>query len=65
MMNFPKAEAVVEITELAARFRAAAAELDNLAAGAPSIEIGTLRRQANAVRIDVAHALVEGEVTDG
>lgn len=64
-MNFPKAETVVEITELAARFRAAAVELDNLASGAPTLELGTLRRQTNAVRVSVANALTEGDDANG
>ena len=63
-MNFPKAEAVTEITTLAERFRAAAAELDTLATLAPAVELGTLRRQANAVRVQVSQVL-EGEVQDG
>lgn len=59
-MNFPKAEAVTEITTLAEQFRAAAAELDALASNAPAVELGTLRRQAYAVRVQVANALTEG-----
>ena len=60
-MNFPKAEAVTEITTLAEQFRAAAAELDGLATNAPAVELGTLRRQAYAVRVQVAQVLTEGE----
>ena len=60
-MIFPKAEAVVEITTLAAQFRAAAAELDALASNAPAVEVGTLMRQAYAVRVQVANAITEGE----
>lgn len=60
-MNFPKAEAVTEITTLAEQFRAAAAELDALASNAPVVELGTLRRQAYAVRVQVANVLTEGE----
>jgi len=56
-MNFPKAEAVTEITALAEQFRAAAAALDMLASNAPTVELGTLRRQAYAVRLQVAQAL--------
>ena len=62
-MNFPKAEAVTEITTLAEQFRAAAAELDTLATNAPAVEVGTLRRQAYAVRAQVANALAEGEAS--
>ena len=64
-MNFPKAEAVTEITTLAEQFRAAAAELDVLATNAPTVELGTLRRQAYAVRVQVANALTEGEGSNG
>ena len=60
-MNFPKAEAVTEITALAEHFRAAAAELDALATNAPVVELGTLRRQAYAVRVQVAQGLVSDE----
>jgi len=60
-MNFPKAEAVTELTTLAEQFRAAAAELDELASSAWKLEIGTLRRQSNAVRVQVANVLTEGE----
>ncbi len=60
-MNFPKAEAVTEITTLAEQFRAAAAELDALATNAPAVELGTLRRQAYAVRVQVVNVLTEGE----
>jgi len=59
-MIFPKAEAVTEITSLAEQFRAAATELDMLAANAPAVELGTLRRQAYAVRAQVAQVLTEG-----
>ena len=62
-MNFPKAEAVTEITTLAEQFRAAAADLDALASAAPGVELGTLRRQAYAVRVQVAQALTGGEPT--
>jgi len=61
-MNFPKAEAVTEITTLAEQFRAAAAELDALANEAPAVELGTLRRQAYAVRVQVANRLVNGDI---
>ena len=64
-MIFPKAETVSEITALAEQFRAAAAELDALATNAPAVELGTLRRQAYAVRIQVANALTEGEAANG
>ena len=64
-MNFPKAEAVTEITALAEQFRAAAAELDALASNAPAVELGTLRRQAYAVRVQVAQVLDDGEVQHG
>lgn len=64
-MNFPKAEAVTEITALAEQFRAAAAELDALANDAPAVELGTLRRQAYAVRVTVANALTGGEDANG
>lgn len=64
-MNFPKAEAVTEITALAEQFRAAAAELDALASNAPVVELGTLRRQAYAVRVQVANVLTEGECSNG
>ncbi|MEI9940351.1 MAG: hypothetical protein WDO69_24305 [Pseudomonadota bacterium] len=64
-MNFPKAEAVTEITTLAEQFRAAAAELDALATNAPAVEVGTLRRQAYAVRVQVANVLTEGEGANG
>lgn len=64
-MNFPKAEAVLDLTELAQRFRVAACELERLATCAPSIELGTLRRQANAVRIEMANAITEGEEQNG
>lgn len=64
-MNFPKAETVHEITTLAEQFRAAAAELDALANDAPVVELGTLRRQANAVRVTVANALTEGVEANG
>ena len=60
-MNFPKAEAVTEITTLAEQFRAAATELDTLATNAPVVELGTLRRQANAVRVQVAQVLAGSE----
>ena len=60
-MNFPKAEAVTELTTLAEQFRSAAAELDTLAANAPAVEVGTLRRQAYAVRVQVAQVLTGGE----
>ena len=63
-MNFPKAEAVTEMTELAEQLRTAAAELDAIAHGAPRLELGTLRRQAYAVRVQVAHA-VDGELPGG
>jgi len=56
-MNFPKAEALTEITTLAERFRAALFQLDMLATCAPSLEVGTLRREVNAVRIEVSNAL--------
>ena len=59
-MNFPKAEAVISINELAAQFRAALFRLDMLATCAPSLEVGTLRREINAVRTEVANTL-EGE----
>jgi hypothetical protein len=58
---FPKAEAVVEVIALAEQFRAAAAELDQLASSAWKLEIGTLRRQSNAVRVQVANVLAEGD----
>ena len=58
-MNFPKAETVVELATLAERFRAAASALDEIATRAPTLELGTLRRQTNAVRIQVANALTE------
>jgi hypothetical protein len=61
---FPKAEAVTEITALADQFRAALLRLDMLATCAPSLELGTLRREVNAVRVDVGQALT-GEVADG
>jgi hypothetical protein len=64
-MNFPKAEAVTEITTLAEQFRAAAAELDALANEAPTVELGTLRRQAYAVRVQVANVLTEDEGSNG
>ena len=64
-MNFPKAETVAEITALAQQFRAAAAELDSLANAAPSVELGTLRRQVNTVRVQVAQALDADEVPHG
>lgn len=64
-MNFPKAEAVTEITALAEQFRASGAELDALASNAPSVELGTLRRQAYAVRVQVANVLTEGEGANG
>jgi|GEM_PF-1286762 len=64
-MNFPKAETVTEITVLAEQFRAAAAELDALASDAPAVELGTLRRQAYAVRVLVAQALETDEVQHG
>ena len=51
----PKGEAVTEITKLAKQFRAAAAELDTLATNAPAVELGTLRRAAYAVRVQVAN----------
>ena len=60
-MNFPKAEAVTEITTLAQQFRAAAARLDEIATSAPGLEIGTLRRQANVVRFQIANALSGAE----
>ncbi|HYQ46215.1 MAG TPA: hypothetical protein VER11_29800 [Polyangiaceae bacterium] len=63
-MNFPKAETVTEITTLAEQFRAAAAELDALATNAPAVEVGTLRRQAYAVRVQVANKLGERKATD-
>ena len=62
-MNFPKAEAVTEITTLAEQFRAAAAKLDTLASTAPAVALSTLRRQANAVRLQVANVLTEGQAT--
>jgi hypothetical protein len=61
---FPKAEAVTEITALADQFRAAALELDEIAARAPTLEVGTLRRQTNAVRLSVANALTSEGVED-
>jgi len=61
---FPKAEAVTEITTLAERFRAALFQLDMLATCAPSLEVGTLRRELNAVRTEVANTL-EGEGANG
>jgi len=64
-MIFPKAETVTEITTLAERFRAAAAELDALATNAPTVELGTLRRQAYAVRVQVANVLTENEHANG
>ncbi|MET0795045.1 MAG: hypothetical protein ABW061_26240 [Polyangiaceae bacterium] len=64
-MNFPKAEAVTEITTLAEQFRAAAAELDALATNAPAVELGTLRRQAYAVRVQVANVITEDEGANG
>lgn len=63
-MNFPKAEAVTEITTLAEQFRAALFRLDMLATCAPSLEVGTLRREVNAVRVEMANTL-EGDSTDG
>jgi hypothetical protein len=63
-VNFPKAEAVTEITELAERFRAAAIELDNIASDVPEIELGTLRREINAVRVRIENTL-ESEKTNG
>lgn len=54
---FPKAEAVTEISTLAEQFRAAAFRLELLATCAPRLELGTLRRQMNAVRIEVSNAL--------
>jgi hypothetical protein len=56
-VNFPKAETVTEITTLAVQFRAAAADLDALASEAPAVELGTLRRQAYAVRVQIANAI--------
>ena len=64
-MIFPKAEAVSEMTALAEQFRSAAAELDALASNAPAVELGTLRRQAYAVRVQVANAITEGERANG
>ena len=64
-VNFPKAEAVTEITALAEHFHAAAAELDELATNAPVVYLGTLRRQAYAVRVQVAQVLTEGEGAHG
>jgi len=63
-MIFPKAEAVTAITTLAEQFRAAAAELDTLASNAPTVELGTLRRQAYAVRVRVVNTLEGGEVIE-
>lgn len=56
-MIFPKAEAVTEITTLAEQFRAAAFRLDMLATCAPRLELGTLRREMNAVRNEVSNTL--------
>jgi len=64
-VNFPKAETVTEINTLAEQFRKAAAELDELANEAPAVELGTLRRQAYAVRVQVANALTGGQETNG
>ena len=63
-MNFPKANAVTEITTLAEQFRVALFRLDMLATCAPSLEVGTLRREINAVRTEVANTL-EGETENG
>ena len=60
-MNFPKAEAVTEITALAEQFRAALFRLDMLAMCAPSLELGTLRREVNAVRTEVGNVLTGAE----
>jgi len=64
-MIFLKAEAVIETTVLAEQLRSAAAELDAIAGNAPTVELGTLRRQAYAVRVQVANVLTEGEVDNG
>jgi len=64
-VNFPKAETVVELTTLAEQFRVAASELDEIATRAPTLELGTLRRQSNAVRVRVANALIEGDDQHG
>ena len=63
-MNFPKAEAVTEMGALAEQLRAAAAELDEIARWAPLLELGSLRRQAYAVRIQVVQA-IDGELPGG
>jgi hypothetical protein len=60
-MIFSKAETVTEITALAEQFRAALLRLDMLAVCAPSLELGTLRREVNAVRTDVGQALTGDE----
>ncbi len=52
-------------TTLAEQFSAAAAELDALASNAPTVELGTLRRQAYAVRVQVAQVITEGEGANG
>jgi len=62
---FPKADAVSEITTLAERFHAAATELDVLANAAPAVELGTLMRQAYAVRMQVANAMTGSEGANG
>ncbi len=64
-MIFPKANAVTEITALAEQFRAALFRLDMLATCAPSLELGTLRREVNAVRIEVSQALTGGDEANG
>lgn len=63
-MIFPKAEAVTEAAALAEQFRAAAFRLELLAASAPRLELGTLRREMNAVRTEVSNALT-GEDDNG
>jgi hypothetical protein len=64
-MIFPKAETVVEINALAEQLRIAAAELGAIAWTARALELGTLRRQSNAVRLSVANALTEGDDGNG
>lgn len=64
-MNFPKAETVTEIAAMAEQFRAALFRLDMLATCAPALEIGTLRREVRAVRVETANALTEGDDANG
>lgn len=60
-MIFPKAEAVTEAAVLAEQFRSAAYRLELLATCAPRLELGTLRRELNAVRVEVTNTLAGGE----